>query len=148
MIAEVCRRLHHAPRVARGAHAAAFAGIGHEVVMPAVITPGPGKAMGKDAALQIVAKDLADIGLGCVVVALAIELTCAGEFMPGLKVFCNRLVEQRALRVARVVEFGLCIRWPACIRVRVRWAGRSWRQDWPDLEQADGVHDAIGQANH
>ena len=42
-IAEVCRRLHHAPRVARGAHAPAFAGIGHEVVVSAVITPSAGK---------------------------------------------------------------------------------------------------------
>ena len=44
MIAEVCRRLHHARRVARGANASALAGIGHKVVVLAVITPGPGKA--------------------------------------------------------------------------------------------------------
>jgi hypothetical protein len=64
MIAEVCRSLHHAPGVARGADAPAFAGIGQEVVVPAVITPGSGKAVGKDAAFQIFAKGLADIGLG------------------------------------------------------------------------------------
>ena len=90
--------------------------------MSTIITPGPGKAVGEDAAFQIFAKRLADIGLGGVVVALAIELTCAGEFMPGLEMFGNGLVEQRALGVARVVELGLCTRWPARVRMRVRWA--------------------------
>ncbi len=62
--------LHHASRVAGGADAPTFAGIGHEVVVPAVIAFGPGKALGKDAAFQILAKLLADIGFGHVVVAL------------------------------------------------------------------------------
>ena len=70
MIRQVHRRLHHAPRVARGAHAPPFAGIGHEVVVSAVITPRPGKAMGKDAAFEVFAKRLTHIGLGGVVVAL------------------------------------------------------------------------------
>jgi hypothetical protein len=39
-----------------------------------------------------------------VVVALAVELTGTGEFMPGLKVLGNGLVQQRTLWVARVVE--------------------------------------------
>ena len=116
MIAEVCRSLHHAPRVARGADATALAGIGHEVVMPAVVTPSAGKAVGEDAAFQVFAKGLADIGLGAVVVALAVELACAGERVPGLKVFGNRLVEKGALRVARVVELGLCTRLPVRMR--------------------------------
>ena len=66
VIRQVRRRLHHAPRVARGAHAPAFAGIGHEVVVSAVITPGAGKAVGKDAAFEVFAKRLADIGLGVI----------------------------------------------------------------------------------
>jgi hypothetical protein len=41
-----------------------------------------------------------------VVVTLAIELACAGKFMPSLEVLGNRLVEQSAFGVARVVEFG------------------------------------------
>jgi hypothetical protein len=45
-----------------------FAEIGHQVVVPAVIAPGPGKAVRKDAAFQILAKGLADVGLGGVVV--------------------------------------------------------------------------------
>lgn len=87
-------------------HATAFAGEGHEVVMPAVITPGSGKAVGKDAAFQVFAKGLTDIGLGGVVVALAVELTGTGQLKPGLKVLGYGLVEQRALEVARVVELA------------------------------------------
>ena len=79
MVYEVRRRLHHAPGIARGAHTPAFAGKGHEVVVPAIITTSAGKAMGKDAALQIFGKRLAHKGLGCVVVALAVELTRAGQ---------------------------------------------------------------------
>ena len=122
VIAKVRRRLHHAPGVARRANAAALAGIGDEVVVPTIVTPRPGKAVGEDAAFQVLAKGLADIGLGGVVVALAVELACAGKFMPSRKVLGYGLVEQRALGVARVVELGLCTRWPARVRMRVRWA--------------------------
>ena len=121
MVREVCRRLHHTPGVARGAHATAFAGKGHKVVVAAVVTPGSGKAVGKDAAFQIFAKGLADIGLWGVVVALPVELACAGQLKPGLKVLGYGLVEQGSLRVARVVEFGfaarLATRWPTRVRV-------------------------------
>jgi hypothetical protein len=60
--------------------------------------------------------------LGGVVVALAVELTGSGQLKPGLKILGNGLVEQRALGVARVVEFGLCSRLPARMRMRLRWA--------------------------
>ena len=79
-----------------------------QAALPAVITPGAGKAVGKDAALQIVAKSLADVGLGGVVVALAVELTCTGQLKPGLEVLGYGLVEQSPLGVARVVELWLC----------------------------------------
>ena len=88
-------------------HAPAFAGKGHKVVVSAVITAGAGKAMGKDAASEVFAKRLADMRLWRVVVALPVELACAGEIEPGLEVFGNRLVQQRTLGVARVVELGL-----------------------------------------
>ena len=80
--------------------------------MSAVIATGAGKAVGEDAALQILLERHANIGLWGVVVALAVELTCAGELMPGLEVLGNGLVEQRAFGVARVVElwFGTCCR--------------------------------------
>jgi hypothetical protein len=56
-----------------------------------------------------------------VVVALAVELTCAGEFMPGLEMFGYGLVEQSALGVARVVELGFGTRLSARVRMRLRW---------------------------
>jgi hypothetical protein len=105
MIGEVRRRLHHAPGVARGADAPAFAGIGNEVVVPAVITPGLGKAVGKDAAFEVFTECLANIRLWGVVVALAVELACAGQLKPGLEVLGYGLVEQSPLGAARVVEF-------------------------------------------
>ena len=79
VVSEVRRSLHHAPCGARGADTTAFAGKSHEVVVPAVAAASAGKAMGKDAALQIFCKRLAHIGLGCVVIALAVELTRAGQ---------------------------------------------------------------------
>jgi hypothetical protein len=64
--------------------------------------------VGKNFALQILAKGLADVGLGGVLIALAVELAGAGKFMPSLEALGYGLVEQRALRVARVVELWLC----------------------------------------
>ena len=83
MVAEVCRSPHHAPPVARGAHPA-FAGIGYALVVSTIVTPRPGQAMRKDAAFQILAKGLADIRPGGVVVALAVELIRAGQLKPSL----------------------------------------------------------------
>ena len=60
--------------------------------------------------------------LGGVVVALAVEMTGTGQLTPGLKMLGNSLVEQSALGVARVVEFGLCSSLPARMRMSVRWA--------------------------
>ena len=76
--------------------------------------------MRKDAALQILAKGLTDIGLGGVVVALAVELTATGQLKPGLEVLGNGSVQQSPLGVARVVELGLCTRLPARMRMRLR----------------------------
>ena len=68
VIRHVRRRLHHAPGVARGADTPAFAGIGDKVVETTIVTAGAGKAMRKDAALQIFAKGRAwgsaSVGLG------------------------------------------------------------------------------------
>jgi len=40
------------------------------------------------------------------VVALAVELACAGQLKPGLKILANGAVQQGSLGVARVVEPG------------------------------------------
>ena len=71
--------------------------------MTTVITAGPRKAVGKDAAFEVFAKRLADVGAWCVVIALAVELACAGELKPGLEVPGYRAVEQGSLGVARVL---------------------------------------------
>ena len=106
--------------------------------------------MGKDAACQIFAKGLADVGLGGVVVTLAVELAGAGQLKPGLEVLGYGLVQQRALGVARVVEFGLCTRLPA----RVGWVPDDrrfvcYQPDWAaraHLLQRSGATDASDAA--
>ena len=62
--------------------------------------------MRKDAAFRVFAKRLADIRLWGVVVALTVELARTGGLMPGQEEVGYGLVEQCALGVARVVEFG------------------------------------------
>ena len=78
--------------------------------------------MREDAALQIFAKGLADIGLWGVVVALAVELAGTGQLKPGLKMLGYGLVEKSPLGVARVVELGFGARLPARMKMRLRWA--------------------------
>ncbi|WP_413882004.1 hypothetical protein [Candidatus Aalborgicola defluviihabitans] len=121
--------------------------------MPAVITPRPGKAMRKDAALQILAKGLADIGLGRVVVALAVKLTGTGQLKPGLKMLGYGLVKQRALGVARVVELGFGTRWPTsrenALALGVQW--RAWGSasvGWVPDDTGFISSFVTGRANH
>jgi len=52
--------------------------------------------VGKDAAFEVLAESLADKGLGGVVVALPVELAGTGQLKPGLEIFGDGLVEQRA----------------------------------------------------
>ena len=106
MVGQMRSRLGHSPRVARGADATAFAGEGDQKVVPAVVTPDAGKAVGKDAAFEVFAESLLYVGCRGVVVALAVKLSCAGELKPGLEVFGNRAIQQGALGMAGVVGFG------------------------------------------
>jgi hypothetical protein len=126
MLCQVLRRLHPTPGGARGAHTPAFAGIGDEVVVPAVTTADTGKAVRKDAAFQIFGKRLADIGLWRVVVTLPVELARTGQIKPSLEMLGCCLVAQRALRVARIVESGFDARLPTRVQLRVRWSGGGW----------------------
>lgn len=64
MVRQVRRRLQHAPGVAGGAQAKAFAGEGHELVVAAVAIPCLGKTVRNGAALEVFAKRLAHNGLG------------------------------------------------------------------------------------
>ena len=79
------------------------AGEGDKAVVSTVITTRTCKAVGEDAARQILGKGLAHIGLGGAVVALAVELTRTGKVQPGLVVLGYCLVKQRTLEVAKVV---------------------------------------------
>jgi hypothetical protein len=90
-----------------------------------IITPRPGKAVGKDAAFEVLAESLADIGLGGVVVALAVELTGTGQLKLDLEVLGYGLVEQSPLGVVWVVELGLCTGLSTRVRMRLRWACRA-----------------------
>ncbi len=74
--------------------------------MSAVAAAGAGKDVGKDAAFEVFLKRLAHIRLGPVVVTLPIELARAGQVKPGFVMLGHRLVQQRALGVARVVALG------------------------------------------
>ena len=58
-----------------GTHHGLCAGEGDKEVVPAVVTASAGKAVGKDAAFEVFAKGLLDVGGWRVVVALAVELT-------------------------------------------------------------------------
>ena len=61
--------------------------------MSTIVTPPPGKAVGKDAAFQMSAKGWADIRLWRVVVALAARLAGSDQRMPGLEVIGYGLVD-------------------------------------------------------
>ncbi len=69
--------------------------------------------MGKDAAFEVFAKGLTYIRLWGVVISLAVELAATGQLKPDLEVLGYGLVQQSPLGVTRVVELGLCTRWPA-----------------------------------
>ena len=64
VIGQMRRRLHHAPGIARRAHAAPLAGEGNEEVVPALPATGPGETVGEDAAVQIAAELALDVA-GC-----------------------------------------------------------------------------------
>ena len=66
-------------RVVHEGRLPAFAGEGYKVVVPTVAAASAGKTMGKDAALKILWQTLCARRAWGVVVALAVELTRAGQ---------------------------------------------------------------------
>jgi len=56
MIDQMRRHFGHAPRVAGGAYATTFAGVRDQEIVLTGVTPGVGKAMGENAAVEIAAK--------------------------------------------------------------------------------------------
>ena len=61
------------------AHSSAFAGERDKVVVPAILTTRPCKAVGKDAALLVLGKRLAQIGLGGAGFGFGWHEYCANE---------------------------------------------------------------------
>ena len=61
MIRQVRCGLGHSERVARGAHATAIAGEGHQKVMPAVGTVGARNTVSIDGAVEVFGKGLSDV---------------------------------------------------------------------------------------
>ena len=97
VIGEVRRRLLHAPGIARGVDTTALAGERHKVIVATIIATGAGKAMRENAALKVFGKHLADKRVWGMVIALPVELPCAGQLKPGFEVLGQGLVQQRAL---------------------------------------------------
>ena len=77
MVRQVRSRLGHAAGVARGADAAAFAGEGDQEVVATVIATPSRKAVGKDAAFEVLAKRLLNVGCRGVVITQAVKLSGA-----------------------------------------------------------------------
>ena len=69
MIAQVHRRLRHAPGAARRTEAATLAGQGKQLVAPVVAAAQSQKAVGQDAAfeegVELVLHELRQVGAGC-----------------------------------------------------------------------------------
>ncbi len=84
--------------------------------MSAVITAGACKAVRKDAAFEVFAKRLADVGTWRMVIALAVELAATGQLKPCLEMLGHCAVQQGVLGVTRVVELGFVAR----VRTHVR----------------------------
>ena len=82
----------------KGQPVSALAGKGYEVVVPAVVTPRPGRAVRKGAAFQLARTD---------------------QRVPSLKVLGKRLAKQCALGTAWVVELGLVTVGMGCIELCV-----------------------------
>jgi len=130
---------HHAPRVARGAHAAPLAGERDQEIVAALPAPGPGKAMGEDAAFQVTAElPLHVFRHRPLIVGSGAAL---GE--PSFEVLLDAAIEHACARPARPIPRRCALPGPAlgpharprCAALRRRgsgWAvprdGRHWPQ--------------------
>ena len=132
-----CRR-HHAPGVARGAHAAPFARERDQEIVPALPAPGPGKTAGEDAAVEVAAKLTFHIFRHRPLVI--VNVAAVGE--PGLEVLLDAAVEHALARMARPIPRSCAVPGPAldphpCPRCPVvrrwgsGWAARRAGRHWP-----------------
>jgi hypothetical protein len=101
MIDKVCRGLDHAPSIAGGANGAALPGERDQEIMTALPATRPGKAIGKDGALKILAKLPLDVCRHGI--AIRVVFPCEREV--GLQVLLDDTVENRALRMATGIRY-------------------------------------------
>ena len=100
VIDEVRRGLHHAPGIARWADGPAMAGKGNQEVVPARSAMGARKAIRKDAAFEITAKGLLDIGRRCRRVGLG------RERQPRLEVCLDKAIPQGVFGMVTLITPG------------------------------------------
>ena len=89
VIRQMRRGLHHAPGIARRAHATSLAGERDQEVVAAVAAPRTREAVGEDAALQVAAELTLDISRNRTVVGVAVA--ALGE--PGLEALLDAAIE-------------------------------------------------------
>lgn len=103
-----CRR-HHAPRVARGAHAAPLTRERDQEVVATLPAPGAGKAVGKGSALQVTTELPLDIGRH----RPGVVVTVAALGKPGLEVLLDATIEHALWRATRLVPPRCALPGPA-----------------------------------
>jgi hypothetical protein len=138
VIGEMRGRRHHAPRVARWAHASAFARERDQEVVPALSAASAGEAMGEDAAVEIAAELPLHMLRHRPLVIVAVA--ALGE--PGLEVFLDAAIEHALARTARPIPRSCalpgpafdphpCPRCPALRRWGSGWAAPCAGRHWP-----------------
>ena len=87
-----------------------LAGKRDQEIVTAVAAAHARKAVGEDAALEVLAERLHHMGRRRVMAALPVELTHAGQFQPRLEVSGDGAIQQRLLRVARAIQGRILVR--------------------------------------
>ena len=106
-IDQVCSRLHHPPRIARGTDAAPLTRERDKEIVTTVGAACPSKPMGEDATLQILAEILLDVCGNWK--TFLIRMPAAGQ--PGFQMTLHDLIYRAALRLPAALNcctrFGL-----------------------------------------
>ena len=150
VIRQMRRGLHHAPGIARRAHATSLAGERDQEVVAAVAAPRTREAVGEDAALQVAAELTLDIFRNRTVVVVAVA--ALGE--PVLEVLLDAAIEHALARAARPVPRGCAVPGPALdlhacpLSPAFRGWGSAWRargtgRNWPQ-GLGRGAHGGLG----
>ncbi len=124
LIGQGRRRLHHPARVAARAQAPRAAGEGYEKVVTAASAANAGKAVGQDAALQVLAEAALDEGGN----RIELGVVPPSQVEEGLQVLPHQAVQKALLRAPRAVEPRLRSAGPACRVGGQEFPGGEWRR--------------------